>query len=334
MRWSSWRRVARRPRSRVRDATLAAGAGTGIRVGIVGCGRLTERGYLPALRSLPGLRLVAVADRDERRAGRLVDCPVFASAELLLEAVPVHLLVIATPAAAHLDDARAAAAHGVLALVEKPPAPDSVQAAALAALDPAPVVGFNRRFEPCYRAARAAAVETEGLHVDVQFSTLPSAWGAHEASDGPLTDLGTHVIDLASWISGRPVTQVAVLEALPLRWVFTAELGDVNARLDVGHATSWRERLRLEDGHGRLVGRADAGGRLRRARDRARRRGSPLVASLARQLEAAAQRVAGGVGTDLATAADGLRVMRVLDAVRLSAERGGLSCAVAGERQA
>ena len=301
-----------------------------IHVGLVGCGRIFERGYLPALRSVPRLRLVAVADRDEARARRLVDCRVFGSAEALLESVSVRLLVVATPAAAHLDDARLAADHGVLALVEKPPAPDSVQAAALAALDPAPAVGFNRRFEPCYRAARADVAGVADLNVDLRFSTRPSAWGAYEASDGPLPDLGTHVVDLAAWLTSRPVTRVAVQEATPLRWVFTAELEDARARLEVSHSTRWRERLRVEDGHGKPVGRADAGGAMRGALERVLpRRPPPLVRSIAAQLQAAARLVDGGAPeADLATAAEGHRVMQVLDAVRLSAEHGGTACPV------
>jgi predicted dehydrogenase len=298
-------------------------------VGLVGCGRLFERGYLPALESTPGLRLVAVADRDEARARRLVDCPVFGSAEDLLERVSVQLLVVATPAAAHAANARVAAEHGVLALVEKPPAADSEQAAALAALDPAPAVGFNRRFEPCYRSARAATEGIADLRVDLRFSTRPAAWDAYEASDGPLPDLGTHVVDLAGWITGRRITSVAVEEATPLRWVFAAELENAKARLEVSHSSRWRERLRIEDGHGRPVGRGDAGGVMRAAIARLLPwRPPPLVRSLAAQLQAAALRVAGTPDTDLATAVEGHRVMQVLDAVRLSAERGGTPCMV------
>jgi predicted dehydrogenase len=43
---------------------------------------------------------------------------------------------------------------------------------------------------------------------------------------------------------------------------------------------------------------------------------SPLVPSLVKQLEAFARAVRGGVEPDLATAAEGIQVMRVLDAVR------------------
>ncbi|MFL5945308.1 MAG: hypothetical protein ACJ74D_07910 [Gaiellaceae bacterium] len=34
-----------------------------LRLGLIGCGLIAERGYLPALRRARGVRLVAVADR-------------------------------------------------------------------------------------------------------------------------------------------------------------------------------------------------------------------------------------------------------------------------------
>src|SRR5687768_16265975 len=105
---------------------------------------LAERGYLPAIERASGVRLAAVADRVPSRCAELAPgVPAYPSASELLAAAEVDGLVVATPAAAHLEDARAAAAAGIPTLVEKPPAANAGEAAALAEVRPLPRVGFN-----------------------------------------------------------------------------------------------------------------------------------------------------------------------------------------------
>ena len=148
-----------------------------LRLGLVGCGRLAELGYGPAIERVRGVRLVAVADPDrirrERVAGRFGAAQgdtvrALPDAEALLAAVPVDALVLASPTSAHLADATAAAAAGVAVLVEKPPAPDAGGAARLAALTPVPWVAFNRRFDPGARAARDAVPAAGDLDLHLE----------------------------------------------------------------------------------------------------------------------------------------------------------------------
>src|SRR5689334_11487802 len=123
-----------------------------MRLGLIGCGRLAERGYIPALRRARGIRLSAVADPVPGRCADVAPgVPAFAGAAEVLEAGAADALVLATPAHALLGDARLAAAAGVPTLVEKPPAPTVRDTEELAALEPMPFVGFNRRFEPALR---------------------------------------------------------------------------------------------------------------------------------------------------------------------------------------
>ena len=71
-----------------------------------------------------------------------------------------------------------AAAAGVPVLVEKPPAPDRAGAAALAALDPAPYVAFNRRFDPAIAALRAATPAGAEVAVAAEIAYRRGGWGA------------------------------------------------------------------------------------------------------------------------------------------------------------
>ena len=131
-----------------------------LRLGLAGCGRIAERGYLPALRRLPGVRLAAVADPVAARRARVGrGLPGFASVEELVAAGGIDAVIVATPAERHVADARAVAAAGLHTLVEKPPALGAAVARALAELTPEPALGLDRRFDR--RLARLAARTAE-----------------------------------------------------------------------------------------------------------------------------------------------------------------------------
>ena len=136
-----------------------------LRIGLVGCGRLAELGYVPAFSRAEEVVLAAVADpvagRRDRIAGmaaaRGVRPTSHAGAGELLAASDVEALVIASPPVEHLRQAQLAAGAGLPTLVEKPPALAGAGAEQLAALRPAPWIGFNRRFQHGGGHARAAA---------------------------------------------------------------------------------------------------------------------------------------------------------------------------------
>ena len=177
-----------------------------VRIGLVGAGRLAEVGYLPAAAAARDVVLAAVAEPDPVRRDRVAalahGLPAFPDAAALLAGTDVDALVLATPAAAHLADARIGAAAGLPVLVEKPPAPDRAGAAALAALEPAPYVAFNRRFDPAIAALRTATPAGAEVAVVAEIAYRRGGWGAHAVADDALLDLGPHLVDLARWITG------------------------------------------------------------------------------------------------------------------------------------
>lgn len=290
---------------------------TPLRLGLVGCGRLAELGYLPAAGRTSAVELVAVADPDPARRSRLASLggdarrgrlAAFASARELLG--EVDAVVLASPAPAHLDDAVAAAEAGVAVLVEKPPAPDAAGAAALAALQPAPWVGFNRRFDTQVQAVRDAVPATGDLSLTLRLHYRRASWGAAAVDDPVLLDLGPHVVDLARWLTGSEVVRVAHADLSHDRASIQLELERGTAWLDLAADRLHRELIEVR---GTTVARHEVGGPVAAVTGRLLPGPHPLVASLAAQLDAFARAVRGEPAPDLGTAADGVAVMTVLD---------------------
>lgn len=303
-----------------------------VAIGLVGCGRLAEAGYLPALRAAHGVRLAAVADPDPTRRARAAGgVASFESAAALLGQGGVDALVLATPVTSHLADARLAAAAGVPVLVEKPPAQDADAAAELVALDPQPWIAFNRRFGAGQRAVRAAIPAQSELELRLELRYRRQSWGAHAVADEALLDLAPHLVDLARWLSGGEVTGVRSATVTHERATFELDLHRGRAHLSCAADRAHRERVEARDASGRVMASHDEGGLVAGVRARfARHHGPhPLVASLTDQLEAFAMAISGGEGHGLATAADGHAVMAVVDAVRASAGQAGRQITVA-----
>ncbi len=297
-----------------------------LRLGLVGCGRIAESGYVPALLRTPSFRLAAVADPAGERCqavGR--GLPSFAGIEELLGASGVDAVVIASPPGRHLPDAQAASAAGVPSLVEKPPGRDAGEARALAALANPPWLGLNRRFDARWQAFERTLQHSVATSLRLRLVFTTGDWRPHEPDADALLDLGVHLADLALLVGGA-ARSVRALELEPQRARLALELGRGTAELLLAHELPYRESAEAQDEHGRPLARHDAGAFAARARDRLRRPPDrPLPASLARQLEAFAAAVRGENPPRLATAADGVAVLDLLDAARASAQAGGAS---------
>jgi predicted dehydrogenase len=310
-----------------------------VAVGLVGCGRLAEVGYLPALAASRGLHLVAVADPDVGRCDHVAALgsqhqatPVgrFADAASLLDQVEVDALILATPAATHLADARIATAAGVAVLVEKPPAPDAPTADELARLDPTPWVGFNRRFDAGAQAARSRVPLDGELDLSLELSYRRGSWQAHAVHDDALLDLGPHLVDWARWLTGSEVMEVTAAEVEPTRATVELTLGRGRARISAAVDRPYRERIEVRDARGTVVARHRRGGLPAAVRDRLSGNTGPhaLVATLAGQLDALAGAVRGEPSGHLGTAHDGHATMLVVDAARSSAAHQGRPVAI------
>jgi predicted dehydrogenase len=262
-----------------------------MRLGIAGCGRIAERGYVPAALAAEGVTIAGFADPDASRRKQCLElweraggdkAVAVAKVKELLEA-PLDLLVVAVPAAHHLTVAGEAAAVGIPSLVEKPPAPDLAEAEKLAALDPPPHLAFNRRF--LQGAELRDHIPTDGwLELDLELRFRRDAWGAHQSRDEALLDAGIHLIDLACHLSGADPIAVRRAEIAPERATLELELTRARARISCATDRSHRETIAIRDRSGRQLASSSWGGIGARLSSFFGRP-DPLVLSLQRQLQ-------------------------------------------------
>lgn len=294
-----------------------------VRVGLVGCGRVAEHGYVPALARARGLVLAATADPERTRRELLASgVPGYDGPAELLAAGGVDVVIIATPSRLHLAHAEVAAGAGVTALVEKPPGTSLDDALSLERLRPQPRLALNRRFEPQVARLRQALAMPGTVELRLVLQYRRGTWRARESSDDALLDLGPHAVDLASWLAASE----------PVR-VRCSRLEHDRAELDLELERGWaaislacdRPHQELVDARlgARPVGRYLRGGTVRSGLARLRPgRVNPLVPSLSVQLESFASVAAGIDPGVLGRASDGVRVMAVLDAARDSFRSG------------
>jgi predicted dehydrogenase len=294
-----------------------------LRVGLVGCGRLAELGYLPALAGLEQVELVAVADpvagrrdRIAAHASALRTRPrAHGSVGELVASGDVDALVIASPAVEHLCQAELAAKAGLPALVEKPPAPALDEAERLAALSPAPWIGFNRRFQ--HGAPLLGRLPAEGpLELELELDYRRRSWRPLMVNEEVLTDIAPHLVDLALMLSGVDGAQVSAARISHDRAQLDLDTGRGRARIRCASDRPHRERVRARGEGGRRLAASGTGGPVAALTSRLPGRAHPLVQSLRDQLGAFAEAIRGGSPGLLASAADGARVMRVIDEAR------------------
>ena len=303
-------------------------------LGIVGAGRLVERGYLPALDLVDRFRLAAVADPAPDRRRHAVALAERSTASDRVEShrcaaemvgsTALDAVVVASPPDRHLADARVVTGAGIPVLVEKPPASNAADALDLTSLRPSPWIGLNRRFGPGADAVRRAAPDAGTLDAEVLVEYRRTAWSAHVVRDDAWLDLGPHLVDLVRWIASCEIIEVRGAELSHDR--AHVELGTTRGRATLLARTDrvHRERVTIRDGAGRIVAQHRLGGIVGGVRDRIPRRERPtaLVRSIAAQLDAFATAIATGGHPMLATADDGVAAMRVLDAARASTSSG------------
>ncbi len=263
-----------------------------LRLGLVGCGRIASAGYAPAIAARPELDLVALADpvgerrREVARAAAAPGATEHGDVEALVAAADLDALVVAGPASSHLEAATAAAMAGLACLVEKPPAPDLAGAEALARLEPAPWIGFNRRFWQG-EELRPRIRPRGPLELELELRYRRSSWRSHEVSDEALLDLAPHLVDLAAHLAGGPLRlRAARVERERCELELETARGSARIRCATDRAHSERVEARGEGWRARSV----SGGLGGAVAGRLRRGPHPLARSLGRQLDAFARR--------------------------------------------
>src|SRR2546426_608765 len=302
-----------------------------LRIGLVGCGRVAEFGYLPAFGQATAVKLAGVADVNQSRCkGIAAGVPAHESIRDLISAGGLDALVISTPTRFHLADARCAAEAGLPALVEKPPGLNAGEVSALQALNPPPWIAFNRRFEPGIAALKEALPCDASLHLRLELHYRRNSWKSFDMQDDVLLDLGPHLIDLARWLTDSEILWARARFLHEHRVEFEVELERGHAIISCSNNRPYFEGIEVKDSRGHMSGAYRRGGFLSGVVAKLQpNRENPLVSSLVGQLEAFGRAVRGKPdGSPLATAADGLAVMSAIDAVRRSAVQDGAECSL------
>jgi myo-inositol 2-dehydrogenase/D-chiro-inositol 1-dehydrogenase len=188
-----------------------------LHVGVIGVGRIGVF-HAETLRALDGVGRLTVTDAAPARAAEVargLGAEVAATPEALVEA-GVDALVIATPTPAHAPLLRLAAAAGLPAFCEKPVAQDlDTLDDVLAHVDRAGIfvqVGFQRRFDAGYRAARAAVASGAlGNLLILRVAThdpAPPLESFIATSGGIFRDLNIHDIDAVHYVTGEEIVEV------------------------------------------------------------------------------------------------------------------------------
>ncbi|WP_433323728.1 Gfo/Idh/MocA family oxidoreductase [Spirillospora sp. CA-294931] len=203
-----------------------------LRVALIGYGTGGAVFHAPLISSVPDLRLAAVVTGDPGRreevARRYPDAKVLDSADRLWEVSDGYdLVVVAAPNRQHVPLARTALTCELAVVVDKPVAASVADARSLAALSAvrgAPVVPFhNRRWDGDFRTVRRLVADGalgEVRRFESRFERWrPEVKAGWKESDDPrdaggiLFDLGSHLIDQAVALFGRPVQVYAELDA-------------------------------------------------------------------------------------------------------------------------
>jgi myo-inositol 2-dehydrogenase/D-chiro-inositol 1-dehydrogenase len=188
-----------------------------MRIGLMGLGRIGAF-HAETLSRLEAVSSLVVTDPVAAAAASAAErfgAEVAASPEAVL-AAGVDGVVIAAATDAHPVLVLAAVKAGLPVFCEKPVARTTEEALqVLRAVEDSSVevqIGYNRRFDTAFTAARAAVADGElGLLHTVRSTTLdpeppPPAYVA--VSGGIFRDCAVHDFDIIRWVTGREVTEV------------------------------------------------------------------------------------------------------------------------------
>jgi myo-inositol 2-dehydrogenase/D-chiro-inositol 1-dehydrogenase len=190
------------------------------RIGLIGAGKVA-RVHAANLARIDGAGLVAVADAVAEAARSLADevgCEALESADALLGRSDVEAVLVTTPPDTHAALIRSAAAARKHLFCEKPLATSLGDAsAAVEAAEREGVllqIGYNRRFDPAFRAVRDE-VRSGGigrpllLRISSRDPAPPPAdYLPH--SGGVFLDTTSHDFDLARFVLDAEISDVAV----------------------------------------------------------------------------------------------------------------------------
>jgi myo-inositol 2-dehydrogenase/D-chiro-inositol 1-dehydrogenase len=219
--------------------------------GLLGAGRIGKV-HAGAIASVPGARLVAVAEPVAEAAAALAaahGCEV-RSIDEIEAAKDIDAVIICTPTDTHAGLIERFARAGKAVFCEKPVDLDVARVQAclkvVAAAGTPLMIGFNRRFDPDFRALKA--VIDAGRIGKVEMVTITSRDPGPPPADyikrsgGIFRDMTIHDFDMARWMLGEePVTVLATGAVLTDPAI--AALGDYDSATVILKTASGRQAV-------------------------------------------------------------------------------------------
>jgi myo-inositol 2-dehydrogenase / D-chiro-inositol 1-dehydrogenase len=207
-----------------------------IGIAVLGCGRI-GRMHARNLARHPGAKLISVFDivsESAQQTASELGVEAAGTIDELLGDRAVRAVLIATSTDTHVPLITAAVKAGKAVLCEKPIDLDLQRARAcwseIAGSQAAVMVGFNRRFDPSFRALRdrLQSGEIGGLELAVITSRdpAPPSPAYIEASGGLMRDMTIHDFDMARYLAGE-IVEVHALGANIVDPVI-GKLGDID----------------------------------------------------------------------------------------------------------
>lgn len=220
--------------------------GRKIRIGVVGCGRISKNHFGSIQKHADAIELVGVCDIDrevltahEHQYG----VPGFQDLDDMLREVRPDLVALCTPSGIHADQAAITARHGIHVMTEKPMATrwsDGVRM--VRACDEAGVHLFvvkqNRRNSTLQLLKRAVDEKRFGkihmVHINVFWARPQSYYdqakwrGTWELDGGAFMNQASHYVDLLDWLIG-PVEKVQCMTST-YRDIEVEDTGVMNIR--------------------------------------------------------------------------------------------------------
>jgi predicted dehydrogenase len=192
-----------------------------LRVGVVGCG-FQGTALAKAAAGTAALRLVACADPDPAAAAGVAalapGVSAHSSIEALLDRSAVDAVLVATPNYLLCPVSRAAIRAGKHVLAEKPIGLNAQEAATIegeaARAGVRYMAGYSLRFWLARHVhdllAAGVAGEIRALTGVFACPPLDDGWlGSPETGGGPLLFLGSHLVDMLLWFAGDEVAEVS-----------------------------------------------------------------------------------------------------------------------------
>ena len=201
-----------------------------LKIGIIGCGKITQVRHAPEYDENPNCRLAGFYDFMPERAQKmaaLYGARAYDSMEALLDS-GLDAVSVCTTNATHAENAVKALKKGLHVLCEKPMATslEDCEAMVQAARESGKILmlGHNQRFARAHAAGRKL-IQEGGIGRVLAFHTTfghpgPEGWTGEKnswffdkkrAAFGAMADLGIHKTDLIHFLLGEPIVRVQAI---------------------------------------------------------------------------------------------------------------------------